>query len=182
MAVYSVLFVWLFGGFLPGVCKSISVAVVTDGELNVLEDILTEAPDQDDELYNPETERDISDKKGTPGSAYYRWSGWLYLHDSIGFGVGVAHDSAALTLNVGYWAICPIRPGPHIYILVIKVIHKARVKPIAAKEKMSFWLSLVQQTWKGSAHSRCASPLGIVKWKGWATWVVWHYRHMTMSS
>ncbi|XP_074546525.1 YTH domain-containing protein 1 isoform X2 [Halichoeres trimaculatus] len=36
-----------------------------DGELNVLEDILTEAPDQDDELYNPETERDISDKKGT---------------------------------------------------------------------------------------------------------------------
>ncbi|XP_068191148.1 YTH domain-containing protein 1 isoform X2 [Antennarius striatus] len=36
-----------------------------DGELNVLEDILTEAPDQDDELYNPETERDLSDKKGT---------------------------------------------------------------------------------------------------------------------
>ncbi|XP_076019821.1 YTH domain-containing protein 1 isoform X2 [Genypterus blacodes] len=36
-----------------------------DGELNVLEDILTEAPDQDDELYNPESERDISDKKGT---------------------------------------------------------------------------------------------------------------------
>ncbi|XP_071328277.1 YTH domain-containing protein 1 isoform X2 [Trachinotus anak] len=35
-----------------------------DGELNVLEDILTEAPDQDDELYNPESERDISDKKG----------------------------------------------------------------------------------------------------------------------
>uniref|UniRef100_A0A3Q3N0Y6 YTH domain-containing family protein n=1 Tax=Labrus bergylta TaxID=56723 RepID=A0A3Q3N0Y6_9LABR len=35
-----------------------------DGELNVLEDLLTEAPDQDDELYNPETERDISDKKG----------------------------------------------------------------------------------------------------------------------
>lgn len=38
---------------------------VSDGELNVLEDILTEAPDQDDELYNPETEREISDKKGT---------------------------------------------------------------------------------------------------------------------
>ncbi|KAG8010396.1 YTH domain-containing protein 1, partial [Nibea albiflora] len=37
----------------------------SDGELNVLEDILTEAPDQDDELYNPETERDVSDKKGT---------------------------------------------------------------------------------------------------------------------
>ncbi|XP_056875044.1 YTH domain-containing protein 1 [Takifugu flavidus] len=36
-----------------------------DGELNVLEDILTEAPDQDDELYNPESEREISDKKGT---------------------------------------------------------------------------------------------------------------------
>lgn len=36
-----------------------------DGELNVLEDILTEAPDQDDELYNPETERHVSDKKGT---------------------------------------------------------------------------------------------------------------------
>ncbi|XP_037548041.1 LOW QUALITY PROTEIN: YTH domain-containing protein 1 [Nematolebias whitei] len=36
-----------------------------DGELNVLEDLLTEAPDQDDELYNPETKRDISDKKGT---------------------------------------------------------------------------------------------------------------------
>ncbi|XP_029371545.1 YTH domain-containing protein 1 isoform X3 [Echeneis naucrates] len=35
-----------------------------DGELNVLEDILTEAPDQDDELYNPESERDV-DKKGT---------------------------------------------------------------------------------------------------------------------
>lgn len=36
-----------------------------DGELNVLEDLLTEAPDQDDELYNPETERPLSDKKGT---------------------------------------------------------------------------------------------------------------------
>ncbi|XP_029985582.1 YTH domain-containing protein 1 isoform X2 [Sphaeramia orbicularis] len=36
-----------------------------DGELNVLEDILTEAPDQDDELYNPETERELTDKKGT---------------------------------------------------------------------------------------------------------------------
>ncbi|XP_063067089.1 YTH domain-containing protein 1 isoform X1 [Engraulis encrasicolus] len=34
-----------------------------DGELNVLEDILTEAPDQDDELYNPESE--ISEKKGS---------------------------------------------------------------------------------------------------------------------
>ncbi|XP_051906606.1 YTH domain-containing protein 1 [Hippocampus zosterae] len=36
-----------------------------DGELTVLEDILTEAPDQDDELYNPQTERHIIDKKGT---------------------------------------------------------------------------------------------------------------------
>ncbi|XP_056146855.1 YTH domain-containing protein 1 isoform X2 [Lampris incognitus] len=34
-----------------------------DGELNVLEDILTEAPDQDDELYNPESERELCDKK-----------------------------------------------------------------------------------------------------------------------
>lgn len=30
----------------------------------MLEDLLTEAPDQDDELYNPETERDLNDKKG----------------------------------------------------------------------------------------------------------------------
>ncbi|KAF0031798.1 hypothetical protein F2P81_016353 [Scophthalmus maximus] len=36
-----------------------------DGELSVLEDLLTEAPDQDDELYNPESERDVSDKKGS---------------------------------------------------------------------------------------------------------------------
>uniref|UniRef100_A0A4W4GV96 YTH domain-containing family protein n=1 Tax=Electrophorus electricus TaxID=8005 RepID=A0A4W4GV96_ELEEL len=35
-----------------------------DGELNVLEDILTDAPDQDDELYNPESEHDVSEKKG----------------------------------------------------------------------------------------------------------------------
>ncbi|XP_043920236.1 YTH domain-containing protein 1 isoform X2 [Protopterus annectens] len=38
---------------------------VKDGEVNVLDDILTEAPDQDDELYNPESEQDISDKKGS---------------------------------------------------------------------------------------------------------------------
>uniref|UniRef100_A0A3Q2TWX5 YTH domain-containing family protein n=1 Tax=Fundulus heteroclitus TaxID=8078 RepID=A0A3Q2TWX5_FUNHE len=38
---------------------------LSHGELSVLEDLLTEAPDQDDELYNPETERDINDKKGT---------------------------------------------------------------------------------------------------------------------
>ncbi|XP_010885905.1 YTH domain-containing protein 1 isoform X2 [Esox lucius] len=36
-----------------------------DGELNVLEDILTEAPDQDDELYNPESEHDVNEKKGS---------------------------------------------------------------------------------------------------------------------
>uniref|UniRef100_A0A3B3Z963 YTH domain-containing family protein n=1 Tax=Periophthalmus magnuspinnatus TaxID=409849 RepID=A0A3B3Z963_9GOBI len=35
-----------------------------DGELNVLEDILTEAPDQDDELFT-NTETEITDKKGT---------------------------------------------------------------------------------------------------------------------
>lgn len=38
---------------------------LTDGELNVLEDILTDAPDQDDELYNPESEHDVNEKKGT---------------------------------------------------------------------------------------------------------------------
>ncbi|XP_038660365.1 YTH domain-containing protein 1 isoform X5 [Scyliorhinus canicula] len=36
-----------------------------DGEVNVLDDILTEAPDQDDELYNPESEQDISEKKAS---------------------------------------------------------------------------------------------------------------------
>ncbi|XP_072513848.1 YTH domain-containing protein 1 isoform X1 [Salminus brasiliensis] len=36
-----------------------------DGELNVLEDILTDAPDQDDELYNPESEHGINEKKGS---------------------------------------------------------------------------------------------------------------------
>ncbi|KAJ8402074.1 hypothetical protein AAFF_G00373090 [Aldrovandia affinis] len=36
-----------------------------DGELNVLDDILTEAPDQDDELYNPESEHDVNEKKGS---------------------------------------------------------------------------------------------------------------------
>ncbi|TRY92680.1 hypothetical protein DNTS_025233 [Danionella cerebrum] len=35
-----------------------------DGELNVLEDILTDAPDQDDELYNPDSER-LNEKKGS---------------------------------------------------------------------------------------------------------------------
>ncbi|XP_056424706.1 YTH domain-containing protein 1 isoform X1 [Hyla sarda] len=36
-----------------------------DGEVNVLDDILTEAPDQDDELYNPESEQDLNEKKGS---------------------------------------------------------------------------------------------------------------------
>uniref|UniRef100_A0A8C7MA89 YTH domain-containing family protein n=1 Tax=Oncorhynchus kisutch TaxID=8019 RepID=A0A8C7MA89_ONCKI len=36
-----------------------------EGELNVLDDILTEAPDQDDELYNPESEHHVNQKKGT---------------------------------------------------------------------------------------------------------------------
>ncbi|MEE6460034.1 hypothetical protein FKM82_000836 [Ascaphus truei] len=35
-----------------------------EGEVNVLDGILTEAPDQDDELYNPESEQDVNDKKG----------------------------------------------------------------------------------------------------------------------
>lgn len=46
------------------VCFTLAV-LCADGELNVLEDILTEAPDHDDELYNPESERDVIDKKGT---------------------------------------------------------------------------------------------------------------------
>ncbi|KAE8631032.1 hypothetical protein XENTR_v10001052 [Xenopus tropicalis] len=36
-----------------------------EGEVNVLDDILTEAPDQDDELYNPESEQDVNEKKGS---------------------------------------------------------------------------------------------------------------------
>ncbi len=43
-----------------------------DGELNVLEDILTDAPDQDDELYNPESEHDINEKKGTRAKQYFQ--------------------------------------------------------------------------------------------------------------
>ena len=31
---------------------------LADGELNVLDDILTEVPEQDNELYNPESEQD----------------------------------------------------------------------------------------------------------------------------
>ncbi|KAM6346364.1 YTH domain-containing protein 1 isoform 4-T4 [Podargus strigoides] len=40
-------------------------AVINYGELNVLDDILTDAPDQDDELYNPDSEQDKSEKKGS---------------------------------------------------------------------------------------------------------------------
>ncbi|EMP31702.1 YTH domain-containing protein 1 [Chelonia mydas] len=36
-----------------------------NGELNVLDDILTDAPDQDDELYNPDSEQDKNEKKGS---------------------------------------------------------------------------------------------------------------------
>ncbi|KAG8147132.1 hypothetical protein E2320_022539, partial [Naja naja] len=35
------------------------------GELNVLDDISTDAPDHDDDLYNPESEQDKSEKKGS---------------------------------------------------------------------------------------------------------------------
>ncbi|KAH1169564.1 hypothetical protein KIL84_000549, partial [Mauremys mutica] len=38
-------------------------ALCRDGELNVLDDILTDAPDQDDELYNPDSEQDKNEKK-----------------------------------------------------------------------------------------------------------------------
>ncbi|CDQ85688.1 unnamed protein product, partial [Oncorhynchus mykiss] len=44
---------------------SVVESVVPDGELNVLDDILTEAPDQDDELYNPESEQHVNQKKGS---------------------------------------------------------------------------------------------------------------------
>lgn len=40
------------------------ISLLSDGELNVLDDILTEVPEQDDELYNPESEQDKNEKKG----------------------------------------------------------------------------------------------------------------------
>lgn len=40
------------------------IFLFSDGELNVLDDILTEVPEQDDELYNPESEQDKNEKKG----------------------------------------------------------------------------------------------------------------------
>lgn len=40
------------------------IFLLSDGELNVLDDILTEVPEQDDELYNPESEQDKNEKKG----------------------------------------------------------------------------------------------------------------------
>ncbi|XP_062844559.1 YTH domain-containing protein 1 isoform X7 [Trichomycterus rosablanca] len=43
-----------------------------DGEVNVLEDILTDAPDQDDELYNLESEHNINDKKGSKRKSDHR--------------------------------------------------------------------------------------------------------------
>lgn len=42
----------------------ILIFLFSDGELNVLDDILTEVPEQDDELYNPESEQDKNEKKG----------------------------------------------------------------------------------------------------------------------
>lgn len=42
----------------------ITIFLLSDGELNVLDDILTEVPEQDDELYNPESEQDKNEKKG----------------------------------------------------------------------------------------------------------------------
>lgn len=42
-----------------------SIFLLSDGELNVLDDILTEVPEQDDELYNPESEQDKNEKKGS---------------------------------------------------------------------------------------------------------------------
>ncbi|XP_072227623.1 ribitol-5-phosphate transferase FKTN-like isoform X1 [Leuresthes tenuis] len=53
-----------------------------DGELNVLEDLLTEAPDQDDELYNPETERAINDKKG-----WFRQCGVISYSRDVDIGI-----------------------------------------------------------------------------------------------
>lgn len=38
--------------------------LLPDGELNVLDDILTEVPEQDNELQNPESEQDKNEKKG----------------------------------------------------------------------------------------------------------------------
>ena len=40
------------------------ISLISDGELNVLDDILTEVPEQDDELYNPESEQDKNENKG----------------------------------------------------------------------------------------------------------------------
>ena len=44
-------------------CQDCSSWLFSDGELNVLDDILTEVPEQDDELYNPESEQDKNEKK-----------------------------------------------------------------------------------------------------------------------
>ncbi|XP_069792239.1 YTH domain-containing protein 1 isoform X2 [Narcine bancroftii] len=59
-------------GAIPPACASIRRPLMAadsrhdkDGEVNVLDDILTEAPDQDDELYNPESEQDINEKKAS---------------------------------------------------------------------------------------------------------------------
>jgi hypothetical protein len=46
------------------ICSYHILNLFADGELNVLDDILTEVPEQDDELYNPESEQDKNEKKG----------------------------------------------------------------------------------------------------------------------
>lgn len=46
------------------IISPILIFFLSDGELNVLDDILTEVPEQDDELYNPESEQDKNEKKG----------------------------------------------------------------------------------------------------------------------
>lgn len=48
-----------------------SIFLLSDGELNVLDDILTEVPEQDDELYNPESEQDKNEKKGMEDFSYF---------------------------------------------------------------------------------------------------------------
>lgn len=48
-----------------------SIFLLSDGELNVLDDILTEVPEQDDELYNPESEQDKNEKKGMEDFCYF---------------------------------------------------------------------------------------------------------------
>lgn len=52
----------------------ILIFLFSDGELNVLDDILTEVPEQDDELYNPESEQDKNEKKGKVSIIFVKMS------------------------------------------------------------------------------------------------------------